>query len=46
MRMAAYVIRDDKGLEEAYSKKEIDALFESASKLEAVESETFTYDGE
>ena len=46
MKMALYVIRDDKGLEEAYSKKEIDALLDSASKLEAVESEAFTYDEE
>lgn len=38
--MATYVIRDDKGLEEAYTKEEIDE-----KKLDYENSETFTYNG-
>lgn len=41
--MATYVIRDDKGLEEAYNKEEVDGLMET--KLDYEASETFTYNG-
>lgn len=41
--MATYVIRDDKGLEEAYTKEEVDDLIET--KLDCENSETFTYNG-
>lgn len=41
--MATYVIRDDKGLEEAYTKEEVDDLIET--KLDYENSETFTYNG-
>lgn len=41
--MATYVIRDDKGLEEAYTKEEVDEQLDT--KLDYENSETFTYNG-
>ena len=41
--MSTYVIRDDKGLEEAYTKEEVDDLVET--KLDYENSEEFTYNG-
>lgn len=44
--MATYVIRDDKGLEEAYTKEEVDTLMKSAGNLDCeATSQTYNYTG-
>lgn len=42
--MATYVLRDDKGLEEAYTKKEVNDLVETLVDAEET-STTYTYSG-
>lgn len=42
--MSTYVIRDDKGLEEAYTKEEVDDLIDTKLDCENT-AESFTYNG-